>query len=225
MLIELVLAELDVFVHVVGGDDDVRVLAQHLAQRLQVFQRVHRAGRIARAVDDDHPGLGRDRRFQLRRRQLESLRDVGLHDHRLALGDDHDIGIGHPVRCGDDHLIAGIDGGQHQVEEALLAAAGHQDLLRGVVQPVVALELGDDGLLECGGAADGGVLGEALVDRRDGGILDVLRRIEVRFAGPQSDDVLALGFQFGRTRGDSESGRGLDGLYTGGERHGYSLLF
>jgi len=210
---EFLLAEQDVLVHVVAGNQDLRMFAQHLAQRFQVFQRVHCAGGIARAVEDDHARLGGDGFGQLFWCQLEALRDVGPNDDRLAFGDEDDVGIGHPVRRGDDDFVAGIDGCQNEVEEALLAAAGDQDLFGGIVQAVVALELGDDGLLQRGGATHRGVLGETLVDGRDGGILDVLRCIEIRLAGSQSDDVLAFGFQFGRTGGDGEGGRRLDGLY------------
>ena len=140
--------------------------AQHLAKRFQVFQCVDRAGRIARAVDYQHFCFRRDRRFQLRCGQLETLRDVGFHDDRCAFRDDHDVGVGDPVRRGDDDLIARVDHCQCQIEEALFAAAGDQYLLGGVVEPVVALELGDDGFLERRRTAHGGVFGEARVDGR-----------------------------------------------------------
>jgi len=106
-------------------------------------------------------------------------------------------------------LITGVDHGQHQIGRSSACRARTPGIcFAGVVQPVVALELGDDGLFECRGARRS-VLGETLVDRRDGGILDMLRRIEVRFAGSQSDDVLALGFQFGRTAATARVGEGL----------------
>ncbi len=86
-----------------------------------------------------------------------------------------------------------------------------------VVQPVVALELGDDRLLQAGRAVDRGVFGEAPVDRGDRRVLDVLRRVEIRLAGAEADDVLAFGLERGGAGGDGEGGGGFDGLYAAGE--------
>ncbi len=189
------------------------MLAQHRAQRLQFGQRVYRAGRVARAVDHHHPSPGRDCRFQLCRRHLEALCDARLHDHRLAFRDQHDVGIGHPVRRGYDHLVARIDHRQCQIEKTLFAAARDQDLLRCVVQSVVALELRDHRRLQRRRAAHRGVLGETLVDRGNRRILDVLRRIEIRFARAQTDDVLAFRLQLCRACGNGKGRGGLDCLY------------
>jgi hypothetical protein len=54
-----------------------------------------------------------------------------------------------------------------------------------------------------------GVFGEAGGQRLGGGVLDVLRRVEVRFAGAESDDVLAGGLHgFGLgINGQGEGGR------------------
>ena len=41
---------------------------------------------------------------------------------------------------------------------------------------------------------------------------DVRRRIEIRLAGAEADDVLALGLEAGGAGGDGEGRRGLDAL-------------
>src|SRR5204862_2362921 len=95
---------------------------------------------------------------------------------------------------------------------ALLAAARDEDLLLLVVEAVLARELGDDRLLQRWRSARRGVLGEPLVDGRDGRVLDELRRVEVRLSGPQPDDVVALRFPALRLGGHQKCGGGLDGL-------------
>ena len=50
----------DVLVHLIRGDHDVRVLVEHSAERLQFGSRVGGAGRVARAVQDEQLGAGRD---------------------------------------------------------------------------------------------------------------------------------------------------------------------
>jgi hypothetical protein len=152
---------------------------------------------------------------------LKLLLGAGVHQHRCGAGEQHHVGIGHPVGCRDDHLVAGVEHRLGQVEEALLAAAGDQDLLRRIVQAVVALELGDDGALEFRRAVHGGVLGEAVADGGDGGLFDVIRGVEVRLAGAKADHVLAGGAQLLGAGGDGEGRRRLDGLHAGGKLDGH----
>jgi hypothetical protein len=75
-----------------SGDQHLRVLGAAPRPARPVRPAVDRAGGVGRAVDDEHPGLRRDRRFQLRRGDLEALFDAGLDDHRLAVGEDDDVG-------------------------------------------------------------------------------------------------------------------------------------
>jgi hypothetical protein len=55
------------------------------------------------------------------------------------------------------------------------------------------------------------------LDRVDAGLGDVFRRVEVRFADRQADDVLALGLECGRTGGHGEGRGGLDALDATGD--------
>jgi predicted AAA+ superfamily ATPase len=210
----------DVLVHVVAGDQHVWMAAQHLAQGGQFFLAVDGAAGVGGAVDDQHPGPGGDGRFQLCRGDLEALIDAGVDDDRHAVGQDDHVRIRDPVGGRDDDFVARIDEGLGQVVEALLAAAGHQHLVGGVGEAVFPLELVDDRLLQAGGAAHGGVLGEARVDGGDGRVLDVLGGVEIRFAHAQADDVPAFGLEFGGLRRDGQGRGGLDVLNAAGEFHG-----
>jgi hypothetical protein len=74
-------------------------------------------------------------------------------------------------------------------------------------------ELRYNGLLEFGRPVHGGIAGKARADGLDGRGPDVVRGIEIRFAGAETDDVLAGGPQFGNPGGDRQGGGGLDALY------------
>ena len=69
-----------------------------------------------------------------------------------------------------------------------------------------------DGLLQLDDPAGRGVLGEILIERADGGLLDVVRGREVGLAGSEVDDVNSLRAQlFGIRRhfhrgGDTDQG-------------------
>ena len=124
--------------------------------------------------------------LELGGRDLELLIGPGVDQDRGAAGQQGHVRVGDPVGRGDDHLVARVQDRLGQVVEALLAAAGDQDLVRLVLEAVVALELGDDGLLELRRAVHRRVLGEAVVDGRDGGLLDVIRGVEVRLPGARA---------------------------------------
>ena len=75
----------------------------------------------------------------------------------------------------------------------MLAAATHDDLRRLVSEAVFALELVSDGLAQFRDAAGWRVFCEPGGERLGGGVLDVLRRVEIRFAGAETHNVLACG--------------------------------
>ena len=207
----------DVFIHVIGGDEYLGKFQQHLGQGGQFLVRVGHARGVGGAVDHEQFGAVGDGGLELSRGDLEVLLDAGIDDHRLAIGQAHHVRIGYPVGRGDDHLVAGIEQRHHQVEEALLATAGHQDLVRGITQAIIALELGDHGIFQCRGAVHGGVLGLPVMDGGNGRFLDVLGRVEVRFTGTQADNILAGGAQFGGTGGYCQGRGGLYAMYALGQ--------
>jgi len=130
------------------------------------------------------------------------------HDRdRLAAGKRHHFRIAHPVRRGNDHLVARIDGRHQRIVKHLLAAGADDDLVRLVRQAVLALELGDDRRLQLGNAVDRGILGLAGLDRMDRRELDVGGRVEIRLAGAEADDVASRRFQLARFIRD-RNGRG-----------------
>ena len=193
---------------------------QHLGQRLQLGLGVGGPGRVVGRVQDHPLGPGPDRLVEILRPELEpGLLGAG-DEHGRAAGQERHVGIGHPVGCGDHHLVAGLQRRHQRVVEHLLAAGADGDLVGAVLDPVLALELGDDRLLERRRAVDRRVLGLALADGRDRRLLDVVGRVEVGLAGAQADHVAALRLQLAGEVGDRDRGRRLDAGEAGGEdRH------
>ena len=110
----------------------------------------------------------------------------------VAAGEQHHVGIAHPIGRRDDHLVARIERRHQRIVEHLLAAGADDDLRRLVVELVLALELARDRGLQLGNAVDGGVLRRlAVADRLDGRFFDVVGRVEIRLAGAKPDDVAA----------------------------------
>nr|GFD54108.1 hypothetical protein [Tanacetum cinerariifolium] len=97
---------------------------------------------------------------------------AGSDEHRHAAAELDDIGVGHPIRRGHDHLVARLHRRDQRVEQRMLAADVHADLIGRVGEAVVARELGDDRRLQLGNAIDIGVFGLAVADRLDRGVLD-----------------------------------------------------
>ena len=103
-------------------------------------------------------------------------------------------------------LVAGVEQREARVVAGLLRAARDQHLLGPVVEPVVALELRDDGVLQQPGAVDRRVLRVVARERVASRSFDVLRRREVRLADAEHDDVAPLLAQPLRARRDADGG-------------------
>ena len=131
---------------------------------------------------------------------------------RHAVGEQHHVRIRNPVGRGNHDFIARIDQRQDQVEDRLLRAGRHQDLTALVLEPVLAFELGDDRVLEIGGAFDRRVAREALADRFDAGVRDVRGRVEIGLAGAEADDVLAFRLELRDAAREGDGRGGLDAL-------------
>jgi hypothetical protein len=85
-------------------------------------------------------------------------------------------------------------------------------LSRSIVEAIFALELGDDRILEAGCSTDSRIFRKTAINGCNRGIFDVLRGIEIGFAGAQPDNILAFRFQTCGPGSDSQSRGGLDGL-------------
>jgi len=161
-------------------------------------------GRVGWAVDDDYACFRCNRRFQLFRGDLETCIDTGANDDRLSIGQTHHVRVGHPVGCRDDDFITWIEQCLAEVEKTLLAAAGHQYLVKVVVQPVIALEFRYNRFFERGCVIHRGVASETFVYGLDCGGLDVVGGVKIGFAGTQPDNVFVSSTQLSDPRCDGE---------------------
>ena len=95
------------------------------------------------------------------------------------------------------------------VREGMLRATAHNDLARAIRNLVIGLEFLGNRLAQFRQSRARRVLGEARFQCRDGGRLDVLRRIEIRLARAKAANVDAFGFHRFRLAvdGKSEGGR------------------
>ena len=133
--------------------------------------------------------------FQLLRADLEAGVCAGFDDHRRAFGNLDHVRIGYPVRCRNDRLVTGVQGGKCQVEKTLFASTAYQDLVGFIIQAVVPFELRNNRFFQGRRTIHSRVFGLAVVDGLDSGLFDVIGGVEVRLASAEADNVLA-----GRTK-------------------------
>ena len=193
-------------IHVVRQHPDMRMLDQHIGQRLQLVMRIGGARRVGRRVEHEPLGLRRDRLFQRFRLQLEIVFQRGVDENRRAAADRHHFRIADPVGRRNDDFIAWVQGGHEGVEEDLLAARADNRLLRLVVQPVFTLELVGNRLAQFRNTRNRRVFRFAALDGVDGRFLDIFGRIEIRLAGAKADHIAALRFQLTGFLGNGDSG-------------------
>ncbi len=142
-------------VDIVGDHPDMGMAQQHIGDRAQLVLGQGSAGGIVRRIEDQPFGVIGDRCFQILGAQLEAVILGAGHEYRGAAGEQDHVRIGHPIRGGNDDLVAGIEGGHQGVVDHLLAAGTDRDFLSLVVELVLAPELLDDRRLQLGHAVDG----------------------------------------------------------------------
>ena len=174
----------------------MRMLQEHIRQRLELVVAVGRAGRVGRRVEQEPLRLRRDGSFQIGGRQLEVVLLRRLHEHGRAAAKRHHFRVGHPVGCGNDDFIPCVHRRHESIEKNLLSTGADDRLLRLVVKTVLALELFRDRLAQLGNAGHRRILCLAAIDGIDRRLLHVVRRVEIRLAGPQTDHVATLRFEF-----------------------------
>jgi hypothetical protein len=116
--------------------------------------------------------------------QLEPILRLALHNHRNTTCEQHDIRITHPIGRWHNHLVTRVHRGHQRIEQHLLAAGTNRYLRRLVSQAIFPRKLVNDCLLEFGDTIDSRIFRLALLNGNDGRILDILRRIKIRFAKP-----------------------------------------
>ena len=207
-------------VNIVGQDPDVRVFLEHVCERLEIGFGIAAAGRVRRRVQDQPAGLGCDRCFQLRRGQFEIGFLRAINDHRYTVEQDYDIRIADPIGCRHNDFVARVQGCHHGVEDDRLAAAADVNFVARVGEAIVALVFANDGVQQFRCAIDAGVAGYAFVEGFLGGIDDMLRRVEIRLAGAERNNVASTGGQVSGFLCDLKGGRRFDGAQAfGDDRH------
>src|SRR5208282_4342015 len=157
-----------------------------------VFRAHYGSGGVGGRIEDDELGLRRHQLGDHVGGDAKALRFVALEEHAITAGVAHHVFERDPVGDGKDDLIAVIDKHGNDVEERVFAAYGGSGFFTAVIGVEVDGMTVDDGVLQFGGAADGSVLREIRLDGGDGGILYVLRRGKVGFAGAEIHDINTL---------------------------------
>src|SRR5690606_10610816 len=109
------------------------------------------------------------------------------------------------------------------VVERMLAADADEDLVRGILKAVVALERCAHGFDDFRAALGVGVLRLAGLQVLNGGLLDEIRRVEVRFPCAKGEDGNALGLEGLGLRRQGEGDRGSHLGNASGDLHGAYL--
>ena len=193
----------EVLVDFVRHDPDVGLYADS-NEGFELGTGIDGAGRVGRAVDDDHARLRSERGGQLGGGDLKTGDVFGVHDDGRTAGELHHLGIAHPIRGRDDDFVAGADGGEDGEVAGHLAARGDDDVGVGDTGEAAAGVVFGDGLTESGDARRRGILRLAISQSLSAGVLDELRGIEVGLTDAETDDILAGGLEGLRLGIDSE---------------------
>ena len=180
----------------------------------------HRAGGIARAAQHDYARARRDR---LLPRLGPGLPPVLCAHAQLDGGgarQAHHVRVAHPVRVGDDRLVALVEQRLARVVERLLGAGGGDDLRHRPLLAHLAVHPVRDRLAQLDDPGRRGVLRVAFLQRVLDRPRDVRKDGEVRLPHAEGNDLLALAAQLDGAGGDGEGSGWLRGQHAPGEgRH------
>ena len=184
-------------------------------------------GDVGQLLPAPDAAVGVVRRIEDQR--LRPLRDVGAHhvrgddevvllaavdhDRRAARHADH-LRIADPARRGQEHLVARVEHCAQRDEQRLLRTVGDDDFRRRVIDAVVVAEFLADLFAQVERASHGRIARDAGVDGELAGVVDVFRRVEIRFTGGEADHVHPFGAKLLRARVHGERDRRGDGERT-----------
>ena len=97
-------------------------------------------------AEQERLGRGRARGLELLDRDEVVLVDAREDLDGGAARESDRLGVGGPVRSGEEDLVAGVDDRRERLEDGLLAAVGHDDVGGVDLVARVAQRLGGDGL-------------------------------------------------------------------------------
>ena len=146
-------------VNLVGQNVDV-FLGRNIDNRLQLFARVNRSGRIARAVQDQHFRARCHRVFKIFRAHFPGVALSRRDDHGLGADETHHVRIAHPIRRGDDDFIAGLTCRENCVVAGMFRAIAHYNLVCAIFQAVVGRQFFRDCLTQLRNTGARRVFGE-----------------------------------------------------------------
>ena len=135
----------EVLVDLVRDHPDA-VLERPFANGPSLFGRVHRSGRVGRRNKQQHLGFVGARRLQLLDGHQIVLVGAGKDVNLRAAGQRDRLGVGGPVRRGNEYFVTGIEQHLERLVHRLLAAVGDDHLTRRDGQARVAQRLCGDRL-------------------------------------------------------------------------------
>ena len=204
-----------VLVDLVGDHPDA-VLGGPAPDGLDERARRDRARGVRRRAPQQRLGVRRARGLEGLDGRQEVGGLVGAQDHRLAAGHAHGLGVGRPVRRGQQDLVARVDQRREGLEHGLLAAVGDEHLARLDLPARVPRGLRRDRVAQLGEPGGGGVAVVLRVRaRRDRRVHHRLRGGEVGLAGAEADDRPAGRLEGLRLRVHGQRGRLRDPAHTG----------
>src|SRR5574341_2138312 len=127
------------FVHIIRDDNKITML-DNLSDLAHLTFAIGRASGVRRAVENQCLTLWTNDCLQLRSSDFESGLFGGRQEFRLTTSKNDHVGIAHPVRCGDKHLIPFAEQRMESIEEGMFPATVSCDFLQGVSQPIVSLQ-------------------------------------------------------------------------------------
>ena len=173
------------------GQYDQVVFNRNLGDLFQIFAGHHRAGRIAREIQQQRPAFRRDLTKQNLRIECKTVLRISFDHHGHAVRHADFSRIRHKTRLSVNHFIARIHQCAHRDIQRLADADGDDALVfRIVFDVVILLHIAADFPAQRRSAEVGGIAGMPFFQRKNSGFPDGPRRGEIGFPDAETDHVV-----------------------------------
>ena len=198
--------------------------SKHIGERGDLVLRIDHAGRVRRVVEQEHPGLARQRLGQLLGPEFVVLLGRARQQRRLRTNDVGDVGVARPVRGRKHDLVARIQQRFGEVVQHLFGADADDEVLALVAVEAAVLQMLQERIEQRLTAAIGTVLTAVVRERLARRSVHMLARQEIRHADREADDVLARRFELLRLLGHGHDRAGLGPAHAFSQQRHFSLL-
>ena len=196
----------------------------HLTEGANFIGRVGDSARIGWTIEDHCHRARRHSGGQFFRQHLESALHGACYFNASSTSKFNERAVAHPCWRWQNDFVAWVNERLQNQVQRVFGTSGNGNVFRFARDAVLAPELPCDRISRLHGAWSGHVLGQPGAQTFDGGLFNVVGRVEIRLSGSEGNYVSALLLQSRCASSDSQGGTLFHTVNARGNLHKFNIL-